>query len=644
MTDILIAFPLGFFYFIVVIASGFWISRYFCFLQENILLRFGFAITFGLALLGYTWSILAAIPHAMQTITIFILLTTFMILSRRSFLTIRNDGQFIIKNIGAVFWPTEKSLRWVAIPLVLYLLMAVPLAFHPMGTDALAFYFAQAKLIAYAHQFVPLSGYESFSQIPLPAELSYSALILMGSEWAARFMTTFQLWACALLMAGCVYHFNQNHIRRAWLAVLLLLTSTGVTLLVSDGKTDLYGAMLGFAACYISLVMPLNSRRNMMLLGITVGLSFTAKLSYIPILVPMIGFIIFVRLWREKNFKEAVLHSLMLGLIIAPCIIAAFVPNMAKNFMAYGEPLAPFFFFNPHYYPPFLNQSWFSPEVTEYILSIYPIAWTFGQFPMQHGNLSPYVWATLPMLFLVRWKKTSFGALLDNKSVLFAFAGGLGMLSWAVFYSSVIAPRYIFPALFAFIPLAAVGLDRLWEFVRPQRIAHFVLIGIISMSAILVVVNDLPSVKRSAKHILQGPQETQLRHLDYAAKEAETALPADGRLFLAAWERALFEPQTMNCMINVHEQKVLGSILDSSKYWQTLYDFGTRVVLVNKAARNDVFTILDSGQKPYWLGIEAKTLSNDYIMYVMVPNSDAPPPKWACRETRKNYYEPVNIE
>lgn len=644
MIDLLIALPLGFLYLISVLACGFYFGRHFSFLEENIFLRYGFSIACGLGVFGFLWGILATIPHAMQSLSVFILLCMFIFLGRQYLIAGFGDIKNILIDIKSIIWPDDKYLRWLSVPLVLYLLMALPLSFHPLGTDALAFYFAQSKLIAYAHHFVPLPGYESFAQIPLPAELNYTAVILMGSEWAARFITTFEFWACALLMAGCIYKLSNGNIRCTWLGIFLLFTSTGVTLLVSDGKTDLYGAMLGFAACYISLIAPLNARRNIVLLGMIVGLTFTAKLSYVPILVPMIGLIVFLRLWRENNFKKACYKSCVVGLIIALCIVAAFIPNVAKNFMAYGEPLAPFFFFHAHSFTPFLNQTWFSPEITRYILSIYPVAWTFGQLPLQHGNLSPYVWAALPALFLVKWKEISFITFVDKRYLLLAVAGVFGMVAWAVLNPSVVAPRYVFPALFAFIPIAAIGIDKLWDVVRTNRRAHKVFLGVIFLASFVVVINDLAIGKHVAKNILQGPQETQLRHVFAAAEAVKHDMPPDGRLFLAAWERALLMPQIMNCMLSFKEQQSLESIKNSLEYWKELYNIGTRIVLINVSARKDILAVLDPQKKPAWLKIEEKKLNDNYIMYVIVPKSDAPLPGWGCLETSRNYYQPKKLD
>lgn len=644
MTDLLIAIPLGLFYFIAALVCGFYFLRRFSYADTNILSRYGLSITCGLGVLGFLWSILAAIPYGMQGFSVLATLCFTLFLSREDLSLIFNDVRVLLKNIRCFVWPSDKSLRWLILPLLLYLLMAAPLAFHPLGTDALAFYFAQAKLIAYAKHFVPLPEYESFAQIPLPAELNYSALILLGSEWAARLVTSFELWACTLLMAGFVYGLDNKNIRRVWLSVFLLLTSTGVTLLVSDGKTDLYGAMLGFAVCYLSLVVPLNLKKNIILLGVLVGFAFTAKLSYVPILVPMVGLIVFARLWRENDFKKAIKQSFVVGLIFGLCIIIAFVPNVAKNYMAYGEPLAPFMFFHPNNFPPFLSQSWFSPEITKYILSIYPLALTYGQFPMQHGNLSPYVWAALPAFFLLSWKNLSFVRLIDNKAVLLALAGVAGMLVWVIFYPSVVAPRYVFPALFAFIPIASIGLDSLWTSIRVNKWAHIAFVVCLFCASSLVVANDLSSLKRASRNILQGQQGTHLRYLYFLVNEVESKMPTEGRLFLAAWERALFNPKTINCLLDIDERTKLSSIKDSLKYWETLHSFGTRVVLVNIKARKDIAAILDPQVKPEWLKIDEKQLSEDYRMYVIVPASEAPQSQRACLQKRRNYYQPGKIE
>ncbi len=496
------------------------------------------SLSLGMGVLGTIWSALAIIPNGMQTWSVLLVLSVPLCFGWHPIYDYvrRIDYRALI--------PKDKNLRWIAAPLVIFLALVPLMTLHPMGIDALAYYFAQAKLVAYTQGFAPLPGYDSFGQIALPAEFTYSALLLIGPEFGARLITASVLWTCALLIVALVKSCGASEVGR-WIAILFLLTSTCVTLLISDGKTDLYGAMLAFATLYLFVASPDLGPRHITLMGMFAGMAVMAKLSFIPILIPMLGFLLLWRFMSDRTIGQALKKTITSGVTISSLVLFNALLLVLKNYFFYKEPFAPFYFFDPASDIGLSSQVWYSPENTTWILKTYPLVWTFGQYPMQHGVLSPLVWAALPALLLVKWKNIDWKR---DPAVALAIAGALGMLVWAVFFPGTVAPRYIFPALFAFVPLAVRGLEYLWKYTSTNKLRYFFYTGLIFLFACIPLYYNLSEVKNGLRMATRGVVKSHVNYIYEGLQKGEKTANETARVFLLGWERAPLSPKTLSCL------------------------------------------------------------------------------------------------
>lgn len=241
------------------------------------------------------------------------------------------------------------------------------------------------------------------------------------------------------------------------IAWILVFTSTVFTRNFVSGKTDSIVCAVGIAACFwlIEIFRSKNPYRISVVCGMLIGSAILAKISYVPIL----GIItIICVIWQAtvygvrfagKGFlvevgKRSILCFLVIGVVVVLCSI----PHLVKNYHLFNDPFAPFTEAS-------LAQVWFNTRTTAYILKIYPIAVTFGLFPMQVGNVSPLVLFCLP--FFLRpgrfyKKESSFG-------VVFVSCV-LSIVAWKFVSPSMVAPRYIMAAFFLFFSCCAVVLEK----------------------------------------------------------------------------------------------------------------------------------------------------------------------------------------
>ena len=465
--------------------------------RDDLLAEISLATAFGMGLLATVWSGLSILPRGLQIWTVLPVLLLPLPFAAREILA-------AAKHLNPLRWlPQERGLRCLALILLGLLALAVPMMWGTLTIDAIAFYFAQSKLMAYVHGFAPLPGYENFSLIPLPAELSASALMLLGGDAAGRMPNLLELWVSAGLIFSLAAACGLGE-RGRWISVLLLLASSSVNLLIASGKTDLYGAMLGLATLYVFCSGPDFSPRRAALAGLLTGFAITGKLSFLPVLVPMLAGLFVWRLWREPQGGRLLPQFLTGGIIISAGIFVSLALVMIRNDVFYHEPFAPFFFFDNSRDIGMTTQNWYSPEATRWILATYPLVWTLGQYPMQFGDLSPLVWGALPALRFTR--RASF-EWRGNIALVLALAGLSGMAVWIALYPSAIAPRYVFPALFAFIPLTALGLERFWESLETEKYKAGLFAALLIASSLVQVLSFLPEARGGLGHFLHEPRK-----------------------------------------------------------------------------------------------------------------------------------------
>jgi len=342
--------------------------------------------------------------------------------------------------------PAGQSLALLTLLLVLGY-GAAALVRPPMG-DAEAFYLVYPKIMAATGLLEPMPGpYHAFSTIGLPLELHYAALMTLAGTPAAKLVIWPVGLACAVLLMEIVGACGGGWLART-LAATMLFTSQTFTLYLTDGKVDNVAAALGLAAC----AWVLGSRagplgRDGLLIGFLAGAAAVAKFTYVPTLG--LTMVILV-MWRIHvgipDRSDAWRETLRTGAAGAVAASVAWFPQLLKNAVLFGAPLAPFLGTGQDNW---LEQVWFSAADTRYIVLTYPLALVFGRYPMQGGGLSLLILAFAPLVCFMARPRTI------SPLVAVTSAAVAGTVVWVVLRPSVIAPRYFLTTLLLFVPLVA---------------------------------------------------------------------------------------------------------------------------------------------------------------------------------------------
>lgn len=412
----------------------------------------------------------------------------------------------------------------------------------PIG-DAEAFYLAYAKVMAVSGRLAPMPGtYEQFSSIGLPLELHMAALFAIAGPGAAKLV----VWPVALcvvvLLASIVAVCGGGWIARR-VSALILLTSSTFTHYIWDGKVDLAAAAFGVAACYWMLSSKEDrSLARMLLVGFLAGAATVAKFSYVVSLGCSLTVLLAWR-WRHGSAHPEPRRLVRMVVAASLAAVVAWLPQLLKNSVLFSAPLAPFL--GSPWDSNWLNQVWFSPEVTRHILAIYPFALVFGRYPMQGGGLSFLMLAFFP--FVLTYGRLTSGAFRRELGVV-TLAALAGTVAWMILRPSVIAPRYILATLLLFLPAIALITEKAWCTAVTPRVIR---VGIVMTSAIALagaswhVLPVLGSIKGLRADgwpacFLASPYCEPLRQVN------SLAMPGD-RLYLASYYGYWLRSDLLQC-------------------------------------------------------------------------------------------------
>lgn len=551
-----------------------------------------------------------------------------------------------VVNFARQFWTALSSLRTESLPwrilvfltLLLLLVEGVNSARPPTaGSDAEAFYMALPKVIAASHRLVPLRGYETYSQIGLQGEFHYAALMSLGSPQAAKLF----VWPTGLAVAMVLVAIGSEAglgRRGKWIVLAVLYTSTGFTLVITDGKVDLFGAAMGMAAFYWALQTgERHGTSALRLTGLFVGLAVIGKLSYAAALVP--GILLLV-IWQattasEKRPMAASLSSLVKpGLAVGFWMMLPFVPHLLKNGILFGEPLAPFLSSGGQSW---LDQTWFSPEVTRWIVMTYPLALVFGNYPMQYGNLSPLILAFAPLSFLLPRPRSIVG----SRLIRITLAAALGMVIWLVLRPSVLAPRYILAPLLVLIPAVARGAEYVTQLeTKPRWLSGGIL------TALFIIVSSR----------LSQQTESTITTLLYEAGQYSDcgvsggfctvsdavnreAAPGD-RVFLGTYSRYWLRPDLMQCVSGASDSEIYSSQTPEAA-WAWLFELGFRYVILYAPTHAELPDVLDLTQVPAWLTVVPLFDQHNYTAFRLESNDPSRQPRMTCRQVNPPAWDVV---
>ena len=545
---------------------------------------------------------------------------------------LRNEAMplmIVLRDARAGF-RNERSYAWNGIALLsgtlLVLWGCAALAYPPMG-DGEAFYFVYGKFIAAGGNLVPLTGnYEPFSTIGLLGEVHFAALMTIAGPAAAKLLVW--LTACA----ACIALWEIGRVcglgRRARLVtVTLTLTSSTFVLYIPDGKVDLFAAALGLCAYYWALqpagtLAPSTTSR---LAGLCAGLACVAKFSYIPVVAP--GLLLLFLVKRDAGIRDRVVALANLALFAALAVL----PHLTKNAVFFGEPLAPFVTSSTD--RAWLNQVWFSPEATAWIVKTYPLALVFGQYPMQGGTLS-FAWlALLPLALLLPRSFYSLKGALGQATA----AGLLALVLWVLLRPSVIAPRYILaPLLLLFLPIGSA--------VEAQFGSRAKLLGHAAVACLLVAcVANILSEGRALRDGIAfargrlppchgaSPYCTELARVNEAAHPGERALLL---LYYSYWLR----PDLLLCRNTYSEGMAVKRATTVEDAWANVIASGLSLLVVDRASHAAEFDRLWSG-RPDWIAANELYRGSNVTAYRIASRDSARQTTRSCERSADGGWE-----
>ncbi|MBU3584548.1 hypothetical protein ICN41_11175, partial [Polynucleobacter sp. 15G-AUS-farblos] len=219
--------------------------------------------------------------------------------------------------------------------------------------------------------------------LPFIAEIPYALMYAFGGDTIGQISSKLSIGPIFLTILALLWQIGRRlglSLTASSFLIAAGATSTCITYLAWDGKTDLIGLMYALIAIRHTpgLIASEKLETNAILFGLFAACAVMAKMSYALVLPFVLGTPL-VLLWKgqPKKLFQICIWSLL------PCLIAFTLGWWIKNAVIYQDPFAPFLQFQATT-PSFpLGQAWMSPQNTHWILWTYPLAFTFGLYPMQ---------------------------------------------------------------------------------------------------------------------------------------------------------------------------------------------------------------------------------------------------------------------
>lgn len=493
----------------------------------------------------------------------------------------------------SLIWKILLSLLTISI-----LLLALGSIVNSPAGDAEAFYMVLPKTMAYIGKLQPPANYVSFSQIGLSGEMHFAALMVIAGPIAAKFF----VWFTALAAAAMFLLIGRSAGLKAKgqiVALILLFTTTAFTNYITDGKVDVFGAAFGLAAYYWVLqTRKENGWAPLVLTGLFAGFAFIAKFSNILVILPGILLILTWNIYLDhskisNSVKKVILFWVFSLAILTGFILLSIIPHLIKNSILYGEPLAPFFFFSGQG-SNWTQQVWYSAQTTKFILLTYPFALTFGQYPMQDGNLSVLIFAFAPLIFLKQNNS------IIKKQVLAVALIGLAI--WMLLRPSILSPRYILATLLLFGVVVASSFENLlnqpkYYFLKLIGIGMILMILLTSIAGRYRVFKPFVRLalgKIDIESLNTGPYYLAL---DFINKNYSSS----DKIFVAGAYRYFLRPEILVSLEPPDGQSVT---------WEYLYNKGYNKIVIQKDSSLFVLKNLEENPPPAWL--ETKIIYDDF--------------------------------
>lgn len=578
----------------------------------------------GQAVLGATWQTLAAISLFVWPLFVVVGLAALV-------------GAAVVWRRNGMRPPPLRVASLHSVPLPVALLL-IPMAFVAIstwvqsfgvpGSDAMAFYLSQPRWIAFTGNFDPLPSYVNFAELGLFVEMNVSAMYLVAGELAARAW----LWQGGLVLAlGVAALCSELRLPTGTgvLGAMLVLSSSSVLLIMVDGKTDHVSAAWAVGALVVASSVSWGTDwRKFLFIGLLGGFSVLAKVSFLVGLPVALAIIVLERIVAtrpDRQWSPLISRVFFVGTLAAGGLVIAFATLAFKNSLVFGEPLAPFFYLGGGS-GSMLNQAWYTRENTQWILLTYPFALTLGQYPMQHGGISPFLLGLAPIVAL-GWRNANPNRL----TVVLAIAGLVGVLLWILLRPSVLAPRYILPSLLCFAPLVAAGAAG-WLTSKPRAlftwVVVFAIFGHLILSGLRGTANWTATQAYAAGPKIDG--------WTYAGTLLNQA-PVGSRFFINSYFTSFLPYRVIGCALanGSPEMDVVRQASSVEEMWERLYALGISDIFMFKGSHPLIVGFEpDASLAPDWLDVEQIDIGEVLAVIRLRPIAGAPGPAPACTWSR----------
>lgn len=608
-------------------------------------LQLATAFLLGLGLLNILWTLLALAaifsPPVVLAVTLIGIVGVIL------------AGTGLLRSFGGQVKGIFSDLRadswgWQAAALLggLFFLFGAASLGSAWSGDATAFYLTLAKLMAAAHEFLSVPGYESFNGISLFGEFHLAALLSLGSADAAKLFTWAIMPAGLIILAGLTRAIGGSR-RAQVLAVIMMLTSSAVIWIYGNGKVDLFAAVLGLGAYYWAFESGCRARRTplaLALAGLMTGWACLAKISYLPALLPGVVLLVahedliaLVKAAGQRDsraIRELLAAQIKTQLQFGLWAIAAFSIHTIRVSVLYNNPLAPFINSNAGV----TNQVWFTPATTRWILLTYPFALTYGSYWAQSGTLSPLILAFFPLLLIPAANKTRSMGLM----AIF-FAALIGATTWAALRPSVMAPRYILSTLLLFIPPVACAAETISRReVRPRLLGAGVIIftHVILLATFLYYL-DAPLQFADTIAYLKGNLSECDRDIVHChvVKSINDDAPPGSRVFARSSFKYWMRGDLLQCVSDSAEH-ILPQDDGIDAVWIVMYQRGFDYLYLDEATFPGISKPLHLDDLPDWVkvtSLDRRGLIEAYRVEYQNPPADR---QVICQETRPNVWAP----
>jgi hypothetical protein len=576
----------------------------------------GFALGSGLA--ATLWLVLGLIGQFRSEVVVGVLVAATLL----SLIVNRDIAREMVvetRRLGRALRREPVSWQLLALAVLLVVGIHAVSTLHPAVGDSAAFYLPWARVIADTGRVIALPGYEAFSDIWTIAEIQIAAIMMFAGDFAARPLPFWHAVAAGFLLWGAARAADLR-LRGCILIVALLFTTSAVTLIVWDGKTDLVALPLGVAALMIAaLKSDVLGRRQSIVIGLLAGAAVAAKLSYIPILGA--GFLALSgwRVWQKaddsRGWKVGLQAEVASLAIIAVAGAAILAPQIIRNWIMTGEPLAPVYYFRGVSFG--LDQDWFNAATTRRILLSYPIALTFGNYWGQHGTLS-----VLPLMFFPLC--LVFARSLSRTFWLLAGIAFAGVAAWAILRTSTFAPRYILCSLaLLYIFPAAIAARASYSGGAVLQVA---IVAVTGYALLASFIGLIPYAKQAVSYARGGETD------NYAGDEAfvvgrllNTVTPPGIRVALMNHYRFPMRADLLECVIGASD-----AVPGAADSLQNYYVKGARYFVADAATHKPMIDKL-MANVPSWLNLKQIYNGKRLSVYELNAGPGAPAVEFQCK-------------